>query len=294
MFKTMKVATKLGLGFGFLLLLMVTIIVIGLTKMSGMNESVEVLVKDRYQKTVLVNAAIRDSFDNGRSLRNLLLVDSEADIEKNKQKIQTNRGKIKENLDKLDKMIKTAKGRELFNAIDKEDKVLEPMYDELFGLVKSNPKQAKDFLLKNFAPANTAYVATLQEMADFQGSQMEKESEADAEAYVSTRNMVVGFGIIAVLAGMALSFLITRSLTRALGCEPATAAEIANKIAAGDLSSKIEIKAGDNSSLIYSMNAMQDSLTRIVAEIRQIVAEANKGEFSTKMELNSKAGYAKE
>ena len=117
MFNNMKVATKLGLGFGFLLLLMVMILVIGLTKMSGMNDSAEAMVKNRYQKTILLNSAIQDTLDNGRSLRNLFLVDSEADIEKNKQKIQATREKIKEGMDKLDKTVRLPKGRELMDAI---------------------------------------------------------------------------------------------------------------------------------------------------------------------------------
>ena len=92
----------------------------------------------------------------------------------------------------------------------------------------------------------------------------------------------------------AIAFIVARALQRQLGGEPDVAAEIANKIAAGDLTSKIELKAGDTSSLTYAMSVMQTGLTKIVGEIRQIVTAANKGDFSSKMELNGKAGYTKE
>src|SRR5512140_2111035 len=108
--KNLTVAMKLGLGFSVVLLLMLVILIAGMTKMASMNSSTEQIVNDRYPKTVLVNDAIARTFDNGRSTRNLLLLSDEGALEKNRQIIQANRAKIKESLDKLDKMINTPKG----------------------------------------------------------------------------------------------------------------------------------------------------------------------------------------
>ena len=57
---------------------------------------------------------------------------------------------------------------------------------------------------------------------------------------------------VVLMAAITIACLITRSLTRQLGGEPATAAEIANRIAAGDLSARIELKAGDTLILDFS------------------------------------------
>ena len=91
-----------------------------------------------------------------------------------------------------------------------------------------------------------------------------------------------------------LGWAITRALLRQLGGEPDHAAEVANKIAAGDLSSRIELKPGDTTSLFCAMKSMQDGLTGIVGEIKGIVGGANKGDFSSKMKMDGKAGYTKE
>ena len=272
MLNNMKVATKLGVGFGFMLLLMVMIMMIGLTKMSGMNDSAEVMVKDRYQKTVLMNATIKETFDNGCSLRNLFLVDSEADIEKNKQKIQANRGKIKEDMDKLDKMVKQPKGRELMDAVKAEEKTLDSMYEELFGLLKRDQDGAKEFLLKRFAPANTAYVAAWQGFLDYQATKLEKEAEADTEAYVSARNMMVGLGTAAALLGIALAWTITRSLTLQLGGEPAYAADVVGKIAAGDLTVEVQTKEGDTRSMLAAVKGMVEKISQIIGEVNGAAA----------------------
>lgn len=207
--KNFTVAMKLGMGFGLVLLLMVMILVAGMTNMANMNSSTEQIVNDRYPKTVLINHAIARTFDNGRSTRNLLLLDNEEGIEKNKQIIQSNREKIKIDLDKLDKRINTPKGRELMTAILQQRDALDPKYEELIALAKSDRTKAIEFQMKSFAPTNSAYAKAMNEMADFQGGLMEKEGVASAEAYASARKLMIGLGVAAALMGMVLAFAIT-------------------------------------------------------------------------------------
>jgi methyl-accepting chemotaxis protein len=70
------------------------------------------------------------------------------------------------------------------------------------------------------------------------------------------------------IAGVALGLLITRSLTRQLGGEPAYAAEVAGRIAAGDLATEVRLRSGDDSSVLAAMQAMRDKLAVIVTEVR--------------------------
>ena len=268
MFKNMRVAVKLGLGFGFVLLLMVVILVVGMTNMANMNSSTEQIVKDRYPKTVLSNEAIARTFDNGRSTRNLLLLDDAAGIEKNKQIIQANREKIKTALDKLDKMINTPKGRELMSVVLQQRDALDPKYEELIALAKSDRQKAIEYQMKVFAPNNSAYAKAMHDMADFQGGLMEKEGVAAAEAYASARNLMIAMGLAAALAAMALAFFITRSLTKQLGGEPDFAAEVTRKIADGDLTVDIPLKNGDTTSLLAAMKTMTEKLAQIIGEVR--------------------------
>ena len=88
--------------------------------------------------------------------------------------------------------------------------------------------------------------------------------------------------------------LIIQGLLQKLGGEPDYAAQAVGKISEGDLSIELKVKPGDTTSLMYSLKTMQESLRSIVAEIKNIVEAANQGNFSSKMELNGKAGYTKE
>ncbi len=104
--------------------------------------------------------------------------------------------------------------------------------------------------------------------------------------------LIVVVALIALLAGVLIGFMIVRNLMKQLGGEPDYAADAVGKIAAGDLTAELALKPGDNSSLLYSLKTMQDSLRAIVAEIKGIVeAAAIRGDFSVKMNLTGKQGY---
>jgi methyl-accepting chemotaxis protein len=62
-------------------------------------------------------------------------------------------------------------------------------------------------------------------------------------------------------------FFVLRFVTRPLGGEPAAATEVANRIAAGDLMVEVQVKSGDNSSLLYALRNMTAKLTQVVTEV---------------------------
>jgi methyl-accepting chemotaxis protein len=70
---------------------------------------------------------------------------------------------------------------------------------------------------------------------------------------------------------------------------------VSTALAQGDLSQKITRDyQGAFNQVKQAVNTTADSLAGIVEEIRSIVALANKGDFSTRMKLDGKQGYAKE
>jgi methyl-accepting chemotaxis protein len=66
----------------------------------------------------------------------------------------------------------------------------------------------------------------------------------------------------------AIGMVISRSLLRQLGGEPGQAADITRRIAEGDLGVAIELKTGDESSLLHAIKGMRDSLAKVVGEVR--------------------------
>ncbi|RKT20878.1 methyl-accepting chemotaxis sensory transducer with Cache sensor [Paraburkholderia sp. RAU2J] len=75
------------------------------------------------------------------------------------------------------------------------------------------------------------------------------------------------FGALAVLLST-FCFFTNRSIQRAIGGDPAYAAQVADDIAAGNLDIVIRTRQGDSSSLLHTMQGMRDALARTIAGIK--------------------------
>jgi methyl-accepting chemotaxis protein len=85
-----------------------------------------------------------------------------------------------------------------------------------------------------------------------------------------THNIYLLSGAIALLFAVAslIGAAISRGLIRQLGGEPDYASAVAHQIAAGDLTVRVDTKAGDQDSLLASMKTMRDSLVGLIGQIQ--------------------------
>jgi methyl-accepting chemotaxis protein len=74
--------------------------------------------------------------------------------------------------------------------------------------------------------------------------------------------------LLSLAAAIGVALHILRQLFRQLGGDPTAAAELAERIASGDLTAPINLRPGDNHSLLHAMQAMRDSLALIVSRAR--------------------------
>jgi methyl-accepting chemotaxis protein len=87
--------------------------------------------------------------------------------------------------------------------------------------------------------------------------------------YQQARNMLIGFSLASIATAVFAAVLVTRSVTRQLGGEPTEAARVAECVAEGDLSTDIELRNGDTTSMMARLKAMQASLAAVVTSVRQ-------------------------
>ncbi|AXA66516.1 methyl-accepting chemotaxis protein [Pseudomonas oryzihabitans] len=95
----------------------------------------------------------------------------------------------------------------------------------------------------------------------------------------------VGISLATVLLIGLLGFFITRNLLRQLGGEPADVAKVANRTAAGDLPDDLQLRAGDDSSLMAAMQRMVVTLRGLVQEMSIMASEHDRGETEARIPL---------
>ena len=152
--------------------------------------------------------------------------------------------------------------------------------------------EANTVMVKAVGPKGAKAMGLADDLKNLQVDVAKEEFEKSNTEYETTRTVSITSIILGIGLAMLIGIMLIRNISRSLQ----SAQQVAGAIAGGDLSSNIETGGQDEVGvLLRSMNAMQDSLRAIVAEIKSIVeAAAVRGDFSVKMNMEGKAGYTKE
>ena len=126
----------------------------------------------------------------------------------------------------------------------------------------------KEFAAAKDKAAMDAFRAGIAEFAKAESDLLDVRSAA-LESTASTTTFTLAFGGLALcgLSGV-LGLLLARSVFAQLGAEPAEAAQVAARVAQGDLSVNVAVKPGDATSIMANLARMQTSLAQVVYNVR--------------------------
>ena len=75
--------------------------------------------------------------------------------------------------------------------------------------------------------------------------------------------------LITCVLGIVAGVLLSKNILKQLGGEPQAAAELASRVAQGDLSVQLDVKQGDTTSMMARLAQMRTSLAEVVSRVRQ-------------------------
>jgi methyl-accepting chemotaxis protein len=136
--------------------------------------------------------------------------------------------------------------------------------------------------------------ALLDGLADELRSQAKAADDDAARTVAATRNALIAAVAVAVVFAVAICLVVTRAVMRQLGGDPAYAAGLLRRVADGDLSAQIELRPGDESSLLFALRQTVGRLAQVIEGQGRLVAAANRGQFDARVELAGLQGFQKE
>lgn len=273
-FSTMTVSKRLGLGFALVLTLLIAVAIVGIFRMSQIQGRLEKIVHVSNVETRLAIDMRAIVYDRMVSLRNLTLLNDAGDMEPELAKIAEQSKKYATAEDDLNK-IANADG----NA-GEEKKALLAKLKEQANAAASLPAKAQELgmandaeaatitLIKKLRPVQKKWLDTLDELVALEDKSNASVADDASAAFKAATSMMLMLSALALAAGIYAAWMISRSLLRQLGGEPDYAAKIASQIAAGELMVNIDLRHGDQHSLIAEMKNMRDSLVNIVTQVR--------------------------
>ncbi len=231
---------------------------------------------------IAMSNAMQDFGSLRRRIYRHVMVNDAAKKAELETKITDARNSLEKAMKDYEATLADDKDRQMFKAdreaLDKYYATIEPV----LALSRANKQQeAIAMVLSNVAMADHA-TKVLDDHMDYNVDLAQKSAvEAAAiDKSASIVSMVLALVVIAAVAG--LGIMILRNLMRQLGGEPALVAEIGGKIAAGDLTSNIQLNPGDTDSLLFGMNRVQQTLRLLVEDASMLAQAAIEGKLKTR------------
>ncbi|MDT7833636.1 methyl-accepting chemotaxis protein [Aquabacterium sp. OR-4] len=272
--ENLSVKARLTLAFGCLAFIVIAVSVLALRALSQGHDQFAGYLGQTASRMALANDILDATNERAISARNLVISGSEADLAAEKVVVVKAHEKVGAAVAKLkDAVAKapdaTERERKLMAEIESVESRYGPLAVTIVGMAVENKREAAIQkmnaecrpLLAALIKAANAYIAN----ANAQGNAEVKEAES---AYATNRNLMLLAIVLAGGLAVALALVITRSLTRALGAEPAELGHAAQRVAQGDLGEVHGASGAPAGSVLASLGEMQASLARVVGQVR--------------------------
>ena len=262
----LKIGKRLALGFGALLALMTTLFGVAmwqlaataqqLTKSDEYDRRANIAREWRGLTELNVTRAVAIAKSSGLSQ----LEDYYAPLMKDTS------ARISELQKNLEESVTSDKGKALLaDVADKRKAYLDIRKDLIAKLKNGDPLAAEALLDGKMLPAAQAYLASQQQILDFQNSLAAENNQEVARSLSHAKLMLAALLVAGLLIGVLMAWSIARSVTAPVKA----AVHAAEVIAGGDLTHRVDSDRRDEfGDLLRTIGRMQESLRSLVGQVR--------------------------
>ena len=273
-FGNLTVRAKLAAGFACLAALVLAVSAFAVRALSNGHDDYAGYVNETGTRISLAKDVLDAANARAVSARNLVLVNTDGDraaekaaVTKAHETVTKALATLKEKIAKTHGM--TERERQLFAEVEGVESRYGPVAQAIVGLALDNKRdEAIGKMNAQCRPLLAGLIKAIDEYVAYSTAIAAEEVKAAESSYATSRNFMLGASALAIALAAGLAFAITRSLTRALGAEPAQLGEAAQRVAKGDLGTVSGAQSAPAGSVLASLGDMQVSLARVVGQVR--------------------------
>ncbi len=300
MFNDMKVGTRLAIAFGVVVMLLVGVVLIGVSRMASINESLRGITQENAVQIAHAQEIRAASYAVSSSSRNLMILTDHDELKAEYAKLEATFEKASKERAALSEMFNTIDGttareKELFAKLEDVSKPIPALVEKVAKLALANKQaDAIQLYMSEVSKPNAHVRDAAEALVNFETELNDQAAAEAVQTYQSARNMMIALGAIAVLLAIASALLVTRSILKQLGGEPSYAAQLLTSVANGNINVEVTTKNGDNSSMLFAVRNMIDRLKQVISGQQRVVEAANRGDFKERVDLTGLSGFQKE
>jgi methyl-accepting chemotaxis protein len=267
MLQNLKIRTRLGLGFGLLVLMLLLTAALSLRGLATMQQADARLSGQAWPQAHAIAQLENGWVEMGSALR--VVVANKDPAEQGLLDLQL-RKELAANLQQIDalqRLLSSPRMLDLLGAIRQHRRQYEQAVTAMLA-VQQDGNRAQDVFEQQVLPQEAQIRQALRSLGDLSVQGFGAASRQADQVYATNLRIAMAMGVLALLLSVVLSFAITRSITRVLGGEPSDLAQAAHAVAGGDLSLRVNLRAGDEHSVMSALQGMVDRLGATLAAIR--------------------------
>ncbi|MFZ4873878.1 methyl-accepting chemotaxis protein [Janthinobacterium sp. Mn2066] len=289
----LKIGTRLSAGLGLGLLFMILISGFAMHNLGKLNEDTDDLATDKVPKVIQAYEIIGGVNDVALAMRNAMLATDAASLQRELAVIKETREAVSARLQTLEKLIADdtdLKSKALYQAMIAA-RANYQVVQSGFLAISAEPgrrEEALAYLFNNVHKQQAVYRQTLIDLVKYQGAAVDR---ANQEASISYRDTLIMTLLLTAVAGLTVALFVWR-ITLSITTPMRTAVRLAQAVADGDLTSKIDCSTRDETGqLLRALMQMNDSLVHTVGQVRsgtETIATASAEIASGNLDLSSR------
>ena len=285
----LRVRTRLFAGFGILCAFLLVIVVFGTTMLGRINDGTGVIVTNYMPKIEASNEVLTQVNNISIALRNMMLSSDEADRKAQAADIDKARAKIADTFVWMQGVIVSEQGKALLKQSQEYNVKFVAAQDELLRRIGAGDiAGASSYLGAEYRPLVGEYRKVLGAQIQMQKGLAAKADTAAQQTYDNTQRTLLGLAAVILALAAFIAWRITTSITAPV----ARALAIAETVAAGDLTSRIDITSRDElGQLLAALKKMNDSLFDTVSTVRDgtdLIASASSQVAAGSLDLSAR------
>ena len=291
----LKLRVRLGLAFGVALVGLLTTEVLGEYVEARLTNTINEIVDDNVPKLDIVHQMSEQVHIVSRVLRTVVLLQDDAGIDAEAQKIEAARLEYDKLSDRLDKMPASEQGLEIRRKIKAARDAARPVNTRVLELARAHKDaEAVQTLLRDARPLVERWQAVLDENIEFQRQNNERDADAAHALTAKLLKVTIAVYLLIGLLVAAAAWLVTRSITqptrglmdtmqKIMGGDDSARANLAQKDEIGDLARVFDAMVEDRIEVQRRIQKENDTLNNSVLGLLQAVAELAKKDLTIKV-----------
>ncbi|RJF96600.1 methyl-accepting chemotaxis protein [Noviherbaspirillum cavernae] len=288
-FYDLKIATKLLVSFIVVLLLTACLGIFSIIQLQRVNQTATDLA-DNWMPSIKAAGDIKYGLSRLRSATlQHIMSDDMASKDRYEKTIGEMLDKLQQDLQKYESLMSEPEEKKIYGEFIKLREAYTVQRKTAIDLSRAmNTAEAAALMRGDGLKLYSEMEAKIQQIVQFNEDSGVKASDLGDELYATSRIWIISL----LVGSIALGFVLALWLSRMIANSLQEAVTVAQAVAAGDLTSRIEVKSKDETGqLLVALKNMNESLVTIVSEVRSgtdTIATASNQIASGNLDLSSR------